>query len=372
MSAKLQTVINWIEKFAPKYLAEEWDNVGLQIGDPTAGVTKIMLTLDVTLAVVAEAIENKVDLIVSHHPLIFKPLKSIRYDLPSGKIISKLIENKIALYAAHTNLDSVKGGINCVLAQKLGLDSIEVLNPSFEDKLCKLVVFVPIDYRDQVRAAMSEAGAGWIGNYSDCTFQLEGKGTFKARKGADPFIGEIGQLEVVDEVRIETILPNRLINKVIKAVTKAHPYEEVAYDLVPLLNEGTKTGLGRIGYLSEAITFEAFIAQVKVALNLPTVKIGGDLTAKVKKVAVCGGAGASLMGKAAFRGADVLVTGDIKYHEGQDILANGMKFIDAGHNQTEMIILPVLAKHLKEQITKDKTDVSLIFAKSNTDPFCYV
>ncbi len=372
MSAKLQTVMNWIDQFAPKYLAEEWDNVGLQIGDPSMNITKIMLTLDVNLEIVEEAIENKVDLLVSHHPFIFKPLKNIRYDLPSGKIISKLIENKIALYAAHTNLDSVKGGINCVLAQKLGLESIEVLNPSFEEKLCKLVVFVPIDYRDQVRAAMSAAGAGWIGNYSDCTFQLEGKGTFKARKGAEPFIGEVGQLEVVDEVRIETILPNRLINKVIKAVTKAHPYEEVAYDLVPLLNEGSKTGLGRIGYLSEATTFETFIQQVKAVLNVPTVRVGGDLATKVKRIAVCGGAGSSLMGKAAFRGADVIVTGDIKYHEGQDIVASGMNFIDAGHNQTEIIILPILAEYLKEQITKQKAEVSLVFAQSNTDPFCYV
>ncbi len=369
MTEKIQTVINLVEQLAPKYLAETWDNVGLQVGDPAGEVQKVLVSLDINAEVVEEAIREDVDLIVCHHPLIFQPLKSIRFDNPLGKLITQLIGNSIAVYVAHTNLDSAKEGINNLLAETLGLQETEVLAPSSEEKYYKLVVFVPQGHQDQVREALAQAGAGWIGNYSHCTFQTVGTGTFQPGAGAKPFIGQVGELEKAEEYRLETIVPARLAGKVIKALLKAHPYEEVAYDLYPLLNEGPKLGLGRIGKLAKPLTLAELIQQIKDKLELPSVRFGGDPDQTVEKVALCGGSGASLFSKAVFKGADVLLTGDIKYHEGQDMLAQGLSFIDAGHNGTERIIVPVLAAYLRAKATQAKLNIEVVESQVNTDPF---
>ena len=369
MAAKVQSIINMVERLAPKYLAEEGDNIGLQIGDPAAEVHKVLVTLDIDSQVIEEAIREDVDMVVCHHPLIFKPIKNLRFDNPLGRKIAQLIGNSIAVYAAHTNLDSAQDGINSLLAEKLDLREVEVLAPSSIEKYCKIVVFVPQGHEDQVRDALAQAGAGWIGNYSHCTFQTAGTGTFKALEGANPFIGIVGELEKAEEYRLETIVPERIVGKVVKAMLKAHPYEEVAYDLYPLLNEGSSLGLGRIGKLPAPITLGELVQQVKRALGLPNVRLGGDLGSKVEKVALCGGSGTFLMHKAAFKGADVLLTGDVKYHDGQDILAQGMSFIDAGHNGTERIIVPVLAKYLREKAAEAKLEVEIVESRVNTDPF---
>lgn len=372
MAAKVQTIMNMVEQLAPKYIAEEGDNIGLQVGHPAAEVHKILVTLDIDSRVVDEAIREDVDMVVCHHPLIFKPLKNLRFDTPLGRNIAQLIGNSIAVYAAHTNLDSAKDGVNSLLAEKLGLEEVEVLAPSYTEKYCKITVFVPQGHEDQVRDAMAQAGAGWIGNYSHCTFQTAGTGTFKALEGANPFIGQVGELEKAEEFRLETIVPERIVGKVVKAMLKAHPYEEVAYDLYPLLNEGPSLGLGRIGKLPAPVTLGELALQVKATLCLSNVRLGGDLGGKVEKVALCGGSGAFLFHKAAFKGADVLLTGDVKYHDGQDILAQGMSFIDAGHNGTERIIVPVLAKYLREQATAAKLEVEIVESQVNTDPFQFV
>lgn len=371
MTAKVQTIINLVEQLAPKYLAEEWDNIGLQIGSPAGEVHKVLVTLDINAEVVEEAIQADVDLVVAHHPLIFSPLKNLRFDTPLGRNIALLIGNSIAVYAAHTNLDSAQDGVNSVLAQRLGLQETGVLAPSYREKYCKIVVFVPQGQVDQVRDAMTQAGAGWIGNYSHCTFQTAGTGTFKAGAGAKPFIGQIGELERAEEYRLETIIAERAVGKVVKAMLKAHPYEEVAYDLYPLLNEGASQGLGRIGKLPAPVTLGELAQQVKELLGLTNLRLGGDLGKKIEKVALCGGSGAALIHKAVFQGADVLLTGDIKYHEGQDILAQGMCFIDAGHNGTEQIIVPVLAQYLREKAAEAKLDIEVVESRINTDPFQY-
>lgn len=369
MKVKIQQIISIVEQLAPKYLAETWDNVGLQVGDPAGEASKVLVSLDVTNEVIEEAIQNDVDLVVCHHPLIFTPIKNLRFDTPLGLSLAKLIGNNIAVYAAHTNLDSAPKGVNALLAETIGLVFSEVLSPGLVEKLCKIVVFVPTGHEDAVRDAMAKAGAGWIGNYSHCTFQTAGTGTFKPLAGANPFLGEIGKLEKAEEFRIETIVPERAAAKVIKAMLKAHPYEEVAYDLYSLKNEGQAAGLGRVGRLPEAITLAELVERVKSGLGLSYVRVGGNPESRVEKVALCGGSGASLLHKAAFKGANVLLTGDIKYHEALDILAQGMSFIDAGHNGTERLIVPVLARYLREKAEETKLAVEIIESRVNTDPF---
>jgi len=372
MPVKCQTIINLIEQMAPRYLAEEWDNVGLQVGNPAQEVAKLLICLDVNHEVAREAIAAGVNMIISHHPLIFRPMKSLRQDNPQGELIYTLIQNNISVYAAHTNLDSAAAGVNQVLARALGLEDVEVLDPGEAETYCKIVVFVPAGHEDDVRDAMAKAGAGWIGNYSHCTFQLHGTGTFKPLAGANPYIGSVGDLEKVEEIRLETIVSQRNAGRVIKAMLKVHPYEEVAYDLYPLLNEGPVLGLGRIGRLPAAMPFRVLIEKVKEILGLKNLAVGGDLDRPVEKVAVCGGSGASLLHKAVFKGAQVLVTGDIKYHEGQEMLAQGLNFIDGGHYATEGLIVPVLAGYLQERAQADKLSFEVLISKVNTNPFLYI
>ncbi|MEG6521255.1 Nif3-like dinuclear metal center hexameric protein [Desulfotomaculum sp. 1211_IL3151] len=367
--ATAKDIVSIIENIAPGHLAEEWDNSGWQVGDPRAEVSKVLLALDVDAVVVQEAVEKEVDLIISHHPLFMKGIKSIRLDQPRGAMISQLITNNIGVYAAHTNLDSAAGGVNQQLARQLGLQNIEILHPAKGEKYYKLVVFVPIQEITAVHQAISQAGAGWIGNYSDCTFGVRGTGTFRPLTGSNPFIGEQGQLEQVEEIRLETIVANSKVKKVVKSMLQAHPYEEVAYDLYPLENQPTTVGLGRMGQLMEAKVFADFIITVKEALGLASVKVGGSLWQNVNKVAVCGGSGAELWPLAAAKGAEVYITGDIKYHTAQDMLAAGLSFIDAGHFATEHIILPELQKKLVQVTGEKNLAVEVMLTKRQSDPF---
>jgi dinuclear metal center YbgI/SA1388 family protein len=369
MAVKCQTVIDIMERMAPLNLAEDWDNVGLQVGDPAADTDRVLVTLDVNAEVVNEAITKNARMIVTHHPLIYQPLKNLRYDKPLGALIKVLVDNSIVVYCAHTNLDSAAAGVNEMLARKLGLTDINVLSPDKGEKLFKIVVFIPLGHEDRVREAISRAGAGWIGNYSECTFQITGTGTFRALAGANPFIGKVGKLERVEELRLETIVPDKWLSRVIKAMIETHPYEEVAYDVYPLANEGSRLGLGRIGKLPQPVSFDEFCRQVKSALAVDNVKIGGSLADRVHKIAVCGGSGAGLMSKAMAAGADVLVTGDLKYHDGQAGLAMGIKFIDAGHYATERVILGQVTEVIRQAAKETNMDIDVLISEVNTDPF---
>lgn len=369
MSVKCQVVMDAMERLAPKYLAEKWDNVGLLIGSPAQKINKILVTLDVTQAVVDQAIKDGVDLIITHHPILFTPMKTIRRDLPHGKIVADLLTANIGVYAAHTNLDSATGGVNDLLAEKLKLQDAKPLTVSYSEKIYKLVVFVPETHEDVVSHALWEAGAGHIGNYSHCAFSSQGVGSFLPLDGAEPFIGKKGELERVAEKRLETIVPERISKRVIRAMIKAHPYEEVAYDLHELLNGGNELGLGRIGKLANSLPLHEFILQVKEVLGIDYVTVSGDGEKIIKKVAVCGGSGASLIHKAAFAGADVLVTGDVKYHEGQDALAAGVALIDAGHFATEQPIVSCVAEYLVALGKQDKWDVDIRVETVNQDVF---
>lgn len=349
---KCQVIMDAMEKLAPRRLAEDWDNPGLLVGSPSQEINKILVCLDVRDEIIARAADEGFDMIVSHHPLIFKSFKKLRTDLPDGKKFSELLKHDIAVFAAHTNLDIAKGGVNDVLAEKIGLRDIKPFDITGEEQLIKLAVYVPKDYADSVRGAVFSAGAGHIGNYSECSFNVDGKGTFRPLSGTHPFIGTEDKLETVDEVRIETIFPKGLKERVVREMIKAHPYEEPAYDLYPLVNRGEVHSLGRIGVVDTPMTAEDFAADVKKGLNaeyLRLVKAGDRM---IKKVALCSGSGAEFIERASFMGCDAYVTGDVRYHDAQRAAELGIHVIDAGHFSTEQPVVSVVADYLTEALKK--------------------
>lgn len=364
-------VIELFEQFSPKKYAMEGDPIGLHIGSLHKPVSKVMIALDVLEEVVDEAIENRVELIIAHHPLIYRPLKKIDTTTATGRVVEKLIKHDIAVYAAHTNLDVTKGGVNDLLAEALHLKDTEVLVPTHEIALKKVVVFVPVAAENQVREALAKAGAGAIGPYSNCSFTAKGTGRFLPEGGSEPAIGTLGQLEVVSEVRIETIFPENIEKKVLSAMIKAHPYEEVAYDLYRLDNSGEVLGLGKIGSLAEEMTLAAFAEHVKQTLAVDCVRVVGDLEAKVKKVAVLGGDGNKYFTTAKFKGADVYVTGDIYYHTAHDAMMLGLNMVDPGHH-VEKVMKQGVATILADMCRERKLAVEFVASTLNTDPFMFV
>lgn len=364
MSIRCSEIIDFMEEWAPPFLAEEWDNVGLLIGSGRQQINRILVCLDVTGLVVKEAVEKKIDLIVSHHPLIFKGVKRIHAEDPKGSIIYELIRNNISVYSAHTNLDVTDQGINDHLAALLGLENLQNLNPYKSEDLIKIVVFVPEGSVDSVRNAMCSAGAGWIGNYSDCTFATKGTGTFKPLEGTNPTIGTQGRLERVEEYRLETIVPKSRMDRVLAAMLKAHPYEEAAYDIYPLRLKGKEYGLGKVGTLQKPVSFKKFVHQVKKQLGSQTVRQIGKIPDIVQKVAVFCGSFDDNLGSILKHGADVLVTGDIKYHAAQDMVEAGMCVIDAGHFATERIMVPRVAQRISEKFP----DVDVVTSEMEEDP----
>ncbi|GAE24726.1 hypothetical protein JCM9140_677 [Halalkalibacter wakoensis JCM 9140] len=366
-----QALIQQFESWSPKSLAVEGDKNGLMVGTLNKEIKKVMIALDVLENVMNEAIDKEVDLIVAHHPLLFRPLKKIDLDTAHGRIVAKAIKHDITIYAAHTNLDIAKGGVNDMMAEALGLTETEVLSPTMTTALKKIVIFVPETHVENVRNAIGNAGGGHIGNYSHCTFNSKGQGTFRPEEGTNPFIGEQGTLEFVDEVKIETIVPASLQNKVIKAMLKAHPYEEPAFDLYPLDNQGEVLGLGRIGKLPSGMTLGAFAEHVKQAFDVQGARVVGDLTANVQKVAVLGGDGNKYMKDAIFKGADVFVTGDVYYHVAHDAMMDGLNIVDPGHN-VEKIMKNGVKTFFDEFLQKSKYRTEVIVSEPNTDPFQFV
>lgn len=369
MSVSCQTVVSIIEKLAPRRIAEDWDNIGLQIGSPAQKVNKIFVSLDINEEVLQEALDFGADMIVLHHTPLFKPLKSIRTDQAGGRLITRIVQNNLALYTAHTNLDAAWGGVNDVLVDLLGLQEVTPLDTTWQQKLYKLVVYVPNNYVEQIHKVLTHAGAGCIGNYSECTFRVEGTGTFLPLPGSTPFLGHQGKLEYAQETRLETIIPEENLSKTLKAVLKAHPYEEVAYDLYALNNEGVKTGLGRVGYLSHPVTLAELIEIIKEKLEITNLRYCGNPEKTINKMALCGGSGMSLLAQAIFCGAQVFLTADIKYHEAQDALTQDIALIDAGHFATERPVIDIVADYLRKE--KALKNVEVKVSQINTDPFNY-
>ncbi|MFZ3588180.1 Nif3-like dinuclear metal center hexameric protein [Bacillus sp. DJP31] len=363
-------IIEIFERFSPMSLAFEDDKFGLQIGTLNKSIHNVMVTLDVLEEVVDEAIKKNVNLLLSHHPPIFRPLKHIRTDTVTGRIIEKCLKHDITVYSAHSNLDITEGGVNDLLAEALELKEVTLLTTTQTAKLKKLVVFVPETHAEKVKNALASAGAGHIGNYSHCSFSSRGIGNFKPEDGANPFIGVTGKLEHVEEVRVETIFPSSLQRKVIRDMIQAHPYEEIAYDIYPLDNKGKEHGLGRVGFLKEEMTLEQFSQFVKKTLDVDGVRIVGDLTKKIKKVAVLGGDGNKYIPHAHFAGADVFVSGDIYYHLAHEAMALGLSIVDPGHHM-EKVMMNGVASLLKKGAVVKKFNVNVFTAQTNTNPFTF-
>ncbi|WP_416827250.1 Nif3-like dinuclear metal center hexameric protein [Ectobacillus polymachus] len=364
-------IITMFEQFYPKSLAMEGDRVGLQLGSLSSKISNVLIALDVTEEVVKEAIAKECTLIIAHHPFIFHPLKNILTDTPQGRIIQACLQHNIAVYAAHTNLDIAPGGVNDLLAEALQLQHTEVLVPTYEDKLKKLVVFVPATHAESVRDALGNSGAGYIGNYSHCTFAGSGVGAFLPKDGTTPFIGTQGELTKVEEVRIETVFPASIERSVIQAMIKAHPYEEVAYDIYPLENEANSLGLGKIGNLVNEMTLEQFATYVKECLDVPAVRVIGNLQDSIRKVAVLGGDGNKYWKQAKFRGADVYITGDLYYHVAHDAMALGLNMIDPGHN-VEKVMKKGVQKRLQHALLEKNFQVTVHSSTIHTDPFLFL
>lgn len=362
---KVADIIGALSQIAPPALQEDYDNSGLIVGAPDAPVSKALLTLDCTEAVVQEAIDLGCELIVAHHPIVFKGLKRLNGSDYVQRTVIKAIQANVAVYACHTNLDNVLyRGVNEKIASRLGLSGLKILEPRKGD-LVKLVVFAPESHAAAVRDALFAAGAGKVGRYDECSFNAAGTGTFRAGEGAMPFVGTQGSRHQEAEQRIEVILPAYLTTAVLTAMRGAHPYEEIAYDLIPLLNHWQEAGAGIIGELAEPVPGEAFPALVKTALDATVVRHTRPVK-MVKRVAVCGGAGSFLIRAARAAGADAFVTGDMKYHEFFDA-ENDLMICDPGHYESEQYTIAQFAAIISEKFPNFAT----IFSRTSTNPVLY-
>ena len=371
-TAKLSDIVGIINKIAPIALAESWDNVGLQVGDPKAEIVSIMVALDATPAVVEEAIASGCQLLVTHHPLIFKPQKSISAATPQGRLIHAAIRGGLAVVSMHTNYDIAEGGLNDVLAEQLELSDCSVLHVTSGQELAKLVVFVPEDHLQQVRGALFPHAES-VGAYCDCSFAAPGEGTFTPREGAKPYIGRVGMFEKVREYRLELLVDRSKLSHALKTLIAVHPYQEPAFDVYPLHNEGARRGLGRVGCLPEATTLAAYAARVAAQLNAPGVRFVGDPDANVSKIALCSGGGVSVLRAAARVGAQVLVTGDVKYHDARDAEELGIALIDAGHFPTEIIMAAAVRMRLRQSLAAAGFDgCQVVVSTAESNPFRYV
>lgn len=386
MAVSVNSIAELIERMAPKAWAEEWDNVGLLVGDGGGKVERILLALDPSPAVVQEAIDYGAELIVAHHPLLFRPLKNLRKDNIQAAIPLKLLEHGIAYYAAHTNLDQSRLSSSWTLGEALGLQNTEILAPSGSEALLKLVVFVPQSHVESLREALAGVGVGegttdgpHSAFYVNVFFQALGEGTFLPLPGANPALGKIGELAHVQEARLESILPERLVGRALKALRKVHPYEEPAFDLIPLRNEGRARGYGVIGVLPEEKALEQVGQHLKARLlgheflaygyDVSGLRIAGQPAKKIRKIAIINGSGGSFVAKALARGADLLITGDVDHHQVLDALQGGMAVCDLGHFLSEAPMLKTLADYFKRH--KALTEVELMVSREGP-PWCNI
>lgn len=357
-------IVSLLENWAPPALQESYDNSGLILGNDRMEVSGILVTLDCTEEVVHEAIAKKCNLIVAHHPIIFSGLKRITGKTYVERAVIAAIQNNIALYAIHTNLDNVFSGVNHEIAQRIGLKSTRILQ-SKKNQLMKLITYVPGAHLDKVSTALFESGAGHIGNYSECSFSQEGTGTFKPDENTSPFIGEKGVRHSEQEMKLEMIIPSYLQHLAIAALIEAHPYEEVAYDVIPLENTWSQTGSGMLGELENDMPINDFLQHLKITFNLNSIRYtkGRDT---VKTVAVCGGAGSFLIRSALQAGADAFVTADVKYHEFFDC-ENRMIIADIGHYESEFFTKGLI----RERILEKFPTFAVLLSEIHTNPINY-
>ncbi|MDX1439932.1 MAG: Nif3-like dinuclear metal center hexameric protein [Rubricoccaceae bacterium] len=349
----IREIATALEAWAPPASSLEYDNVGLQVGYPDRNVARALVALDLTPAVVDEAIETQADLIITHHPLLFKPPKQLIGTDLIGSMVLRLAEKGIGYYAIHTNLDAAQGGVSFGLADRLGLEDIRFLEPSAGD-LFKLVVFVPESHAETVRTAATEEGAGHIGNYKGCSFETPGTGHFQPTEDATPHIGQAGGAsESVDEIRLEMEVMRWDVGHVLEGIRSVHPYEEVAYDVYPMDKPATRFGMGAIGTLSSRQRLDAFLSQVAQTLDASSIRFSGDLVMTVERVAVCGGSGSSLISAARAQKADVFVTADVTYHRFFEAIrpdgSHAMAIVDVGHYESEAHTETMIVDYLSQR-----------------------
>ena len=361
----IKDVTDYLEALAPRSYQEEYDNCGLLTGNAAVPVKGVLVTLDCIEGVIEEAIQQQCNLIVAHHPIIFRGLKKLTGQNYVERTVVKAIKNDIAIYAIHTNLDHVHTGVNKKIADLIGLKNLKILQPK-RDTLMKLVTFIPNENAGDVLHALHQAGAGHIGDYKNCSFQVAGEGTFLPTGKAQPAVGQVNQLERVQEVRAEVIFPRPLIQSILKALRQAHPYEEVAYYLSSLENENQEVGAGMIGELEEEMEPIEFLRRLKKVMNTASIRHTSPVR-KIRKVAVCGGAGSFLLRPSIEQNADVLVTADFKYHEFFDADQKIM-VADVGHYESEQFTKDLLVEVLKEKFTT----FAIIFSKTATNPLSYL
>lgn len=362
---KLSQLTSYLESLAPLAYQEDYDNSGLIVGNPDAEILQALLSLDCTEAIVDEAIAKGCQVIISHHPIVFRGLKKFTGKTYVERVVANAIKNDIAIYAIHTNLDNVSEGVNARICETLELTNLRILAPK-NGLLKKLVTYVPEEKAEQVRNALFHAGAGNIGNYSECSFNGEGTGTFKGGENSSPYVGEAGKRQYENEVRIETVYPATLESKLLMALFLAHPYEEVAYDLYNITNQHQQVGSGMIGELEEEISEEEFLFRIRQNMGSRVIRHTALTGKNVKRVAVCGGAGGFLLKNAIAAGADIFVTADYKYHEFFD--AEGRIVIaDIGHFESEQFTSQLLYEIIKKKFP----NFAVRLTEINTNPVKY-
>lgn len=364
--AKISEILQEIEHIAPRAYQESYDNARLIAGNAHWECTGVLLTLDSTEDIITEAIEKGANLVIAHHPIVFKGLKSFTGSNYVEKTIIKAIKNDIAIYACHTNLDNQLTGVNAKICEKIGLENTKILNPK-SNTLLHLITFVPKSDAETVREAMFQAGAGNIGNYDSCSYNTEGVGTYRANANANPTIGDIEKLHTEPETRIEVILPKHLQHSVLSALKKAHPYEEVAYFLTEILNKNQEIGSGMIGELPNELDSLEFLKLLKTNMNTQLIRHTKLVNKTIKTVAVCGGAGSFLLPFAKQAKADIFITADYKYHDFFDA-ENNIIIADIGHFESEQFTNEIFA----EIITKKYSNFAVHFSKIDTNPINYL
>jgi dinuclear metal center YbgI/SA1388 family protein len=360
----LHSIIEAIEDFAPQTLQESYDNAGLLVGNPLIEINKALIALDCLESVIDEAIKVKANLVITHHPIIFSGIKSLTGRNYIEKVIIKAIKNDIAIYAAHTNLDNVKLGVNKKIAEKLELLKTNILLPK-KNELQQLFVYVPYSHVELVKSALFAAGAGKMGNYTSCSFGIDGKGTYLANDLATPFLGRKNELHGENELKIEVLVPTHLTSKVIKALKNSHPYEEIAYGFIMLQNSNTEIGAGLIGELKKPLNAEAFLAFVKEKMHATCIRYTQYNRQLISKVAICGGSGSFLL-RNAMQEADALVTADFKYHEFFEA-ENKILIADIGHYESEQFTSEIFLGILSEKFPNFAVQITSV----NTNPIQY-
>ncbi|MDY6825168.1 MAG: Nif3-like dinuclear metal center hexameric protein [Thermodesulfobacteriota bacterium] len=373
MTTTTAGMMRLMHRIAPQYLAEEWDNCGLQAGRPDQPVNRVWVALDPSLAVVTEACAGGADMLITHHPLLMGRIKTLDFNRMPGRAVQMAAENGLSIFSAHTNLDSAEGGLNDLCAQRIGLFRTAVLTASKPDGFVKLAVFVPVEHEESIMAALEKTPAGTFGEYSACSFAVRGTGRFKPSAHASPFIGKAGEVSRVDEVRVETIVDSRDVHAVVDSLKAAHPYETMAYDIFPLSGSvGRSQGLGRIGALEVSVPLADFAESVKAGFGVESVRVAGDPGMMVRTVALCSGSGSGLMGDFLSSSADVYVSGDLKYHDGMAATDAGRALVDVGHFETECLVVDLLEDRLKTLAAEADMDVIIEGYKAEQNPYTRV